>query len=274
MAVLALSGTLLSACTSTNLSPTGATTATRTPSPGTPAGSAASRNVYGALVFGGADRLLTNEYAHWNPTAPDAVSSPVWDMTSGSLFVRNGVGYSGRPDRRTVDARSTSGTNSAVFRLVTKNRTYKDVRFAMRFRLLRFTGGEASRDDWDGLHLWLRYHDETQMYVASLARRDGRTAVKRKDPGGESNGGTYTLLASAPAAVSLQEWHTAVVTARDITHEGRDAVRVTVEVDGATTLDVLDEGGTGTPLRTPGGVGVRADNCEFEFTDVVVGPPR
>jgi hypothetical protein len=27
-------------------------------------------------------RLVTNEYAYWNPSAPDAIKSPDWEMTS------------------------------------------------------------------------------------------------------------------------------------------------------------------------------------------------
>src|SRR4051794_34420913 len=30
--------------------------------------------------------LITNEYAYWNPSDPRAVQSPLWEMTSGSLF--------------------------------------------------------------------------------------------------------------------------------------------------------------------------------------------
>src|SRR5437762_3088405 len=40
--------------------------------------------------FSGPDRLLTNEFAYWNPDRPGAVQHSVWEMTSGSLFVRNG----------------------------------------------------------------------------------------------------------------------------------------------------------------------------------------
>lgn len=261
--------TLVGACTSADAPGSASSTE---PGADTSSGADGNRSVYGEFAFGGRDRLVTNEYAHWNPDAPDARKSPVWDMTSGSLFVRNTVGYSGRPDRRAVDAASAKGTNSAVFRLVTRNRTYGDARFSMRFRMLRFNPSGDQTDDWDGLHLWLRYQDETNMYIASVARRDHTATLKRKDPGGDANGGSYALLKSTRAAVSLDAWHTAVATIRNIQQDGKPAVELTLDIDGTRVLHAIDAGDQGGPLRRPGAVGIRADNLEFEFTDVRVGP--
>src|ERR1043166_249924 len=47
----------------------------------------------------GVRALVTNEYAYYNPTASGARSSQ-WVMTSGSLFARDGAGWSGVPDDR------------------------------------------------------------------------------------------------------------------------------------------------------------------------------
>ena len=52
----------------------------------------------------GPDRLITNEYAHWNPQTPGSRISKDWDVTSGSLFVHDGVAWSGEPDKATPDA--------------------------------------------------------------------------------------------------------------------------------------------------------------------------
>src|SRR4051794_8157100 len=46
----------------------------------------------------GRDRLVTNEFAHWNPRTPGTHVSRDWDVTSGSLFVHRGVAWTGVPD--------------------------------------------------------------------------------------------------------------------------------------------------------------------------------
>ncbi len=224
------------------------------------------RQVLSDFAPGDQDHLVTNEYAHWNSGAPDARTSRQWEMTSGSLFVRNKVAYSGRAERGEVDAASSKATNSAVFRLFTKQRTYDDVQFSLRFRMIGFARSGGPVDDWDGLHLWLRYRDQTQMYIASVARRDGTATLKRKDPGGSDNGGMYRLLTSTNAPLSMGEWHTALATIRTV----RLGVEFTLDVDGRRVLETIDSGSSGEPLRAAGAVGIRADNLEFEFTDVGV----
>lgn len=249
---------LLGACATTPTPSPEPPSRTRSAAPGDP------QPIYGKFIFPGRDRLVTNEYAHWNPDSPDARTSPDWDMTSGSLFLRGGVAYSGRPDRGHVDATSSQATNSAIFRLVTKSKAYENVSLSFRFRLLTYTG-QGPSDDWNGLHLWLRYQDPTSLYTVSVARRDGTVAFKRKDPGGPDNGGRYTLLASRSAGVSGGQWHTATATIRDV--EG--GVHFTLDIDGSRVLEATDDD---DPLRAPGGIGIRADNLEFEFADVTVSP--
>src|SRR5579884_3353308 len=46
----------------------------------------------------GAHHLITNEFALFNPGDPAAVSSPNWEMTSGSFFSVDGIGWTGVPD--------------------------------------------------------------------------------------------------------------------------------------------------------------------------------
>ncbi len=211
----------------------------------------------------GPDRLVTNEFAYWNGHDSRRVSSPVWEMTSGSLFVRGGVGYSGVPDTRPVDPRSEEGTNSAVFRLSSREHNYQDVTVTLRMRLLRFT--DTGSHEWDGVHVWLRYRSEERLYVASVARRDGTVVVKRKDPGGPSNGGTYRTLGQQAHRSSLNDWHTVVVSIRNQTAQ---KVAVTITLDGSLILSAVDDGRQGKPLLTPGAIGIRADNAEFELADI------
>src|SRR5438270_13153385 len=46
--------------------------------------------------FAGPNGLVTNEYATEHPGA--GANSPTWMVTSGSLFRRDGLGWSGPPD--------------------------------------------------------------------------------------------------------------------------------------------------------------------------------
>ncbi|MEO5873767.1 MAG: ricin-type beta-trefoil lectin domain protein, partial [Streptosporangiaceae bacterium] len=61
-------------------------------------------------AFAGADRLLTNSYANWNPADPQAARSPNWELTTGTMFIRHGVGWSGVPDATEPDVDSRSAT--------------------------------------------------------------------------------------------------------------------------------------------------------------------
>src|SRR5438270_414667 len=89
------------------------------------AGSASGGSVRGAkLLFAdrftranGPNNLITNEYAFRNPTDVKAVRSTKWETTSGSLFVKRGVGWTGVPDGCKPDRYSQTCNDSAVFRL-------------------------------------------------------------------------------------------------------------------------------------------------------------
>src|SRR3990167_777867 len=69
-----------------------------------------------------AAQLVTNEFAHWNPNNKLAIKLAEWDMDSGSLFLKDGKYWTGPIDDKTPNYNSTTGTNSAVFRLVNKIR--------------------------------------------------------------------------------------------------------------------------------------------------------
>src|SRR4051812_1966306 len=81
----------------------------------------------------GPDRLVTNEVAHWNPDDPQARRSPDWDVTSGSLYVRDSVGWTGRPDDSAApNPGSTNGTGSSVFRMSTWRHDFAAVTVTLR----------------------------------------------------------------------------------------------------------------------------------------------
>jgi hypothetical protein len=226
----------------------------------------------GALLvdaFDGADGLVTNEYAHWNPGAKDAVKSDVWALTSGSLLRRNSMGWTGVPDDRAPDATSSTGTNSAVFRLITHRDDFGDV--AVSFALVHHgfvTTDSTPAVAWDGVHVLLRYQSEESLYYVSVNRRDGAIVIKKKVPGGPSNGGTYHTLASGKAAFTVgavQRVEATVMTEAD----GSVTISL-VGSDGRTLLRASDTGVGGPPITAAGRIGIRGDNSELSLDDLTV----
>src|SRR5581483_11105351 len=109
------------------------------------AGAAQAGGGAGKLLFAdsfahanGPNDLVTNAWALWNSGKPQAVVSKRWQMTAGSLFSRDGVGWTGVPDGcGGADARSQACTESAVFRLNTARSDFGDVSLSVRIRLNR-----------------------------------------------------------------------------------------------------------------------------------------
>lgn len=207
-------------------------------------------------------RLVTNEYAYWNPGAADALVSPDWELTSGSLFTRDSVAWTGPPDDINPNATSTNGTHSAIFRLTTKRADFGNVAVSFRLRVLDFTQTPSTPpSDWDGVHVFLHYQSQTSLYYASISRRDGTVAVKKKVPGGPSNDGTYYQLASAAHAFPLDVWHDVKASVAS-NNDGSVTIRL---YDGnVQILKAIDTGTGGQPIRKKGKVGIRGDNAEFE----------
>ncbi|UIX29796.1 hypothetical protein [Streptomyces sp. GQFP] len=212
--------------------------------------------------------LVTNEFAYWHPDAPGARHSPDWTMTSGSLFGLDGAGWSGRPDGERPDAESSKATDSAVFRLASRRRDFGGTRVTLRLRVDDLiTTDRTPAHAYDGVHLWLRFHSEQECYAVSMARRDGEVAVKRKTPGGPSNGGTYVTLAVSRAELPQDTWVDVLATVTDLPDR---RVRITLDLAGRRVLDVTDEAPGG--LIRPGGVGIRGDNAAFRFRDFTARP--
>lgn len=218
--------------------------------------------------FAGPDRLLANEYGFYNPDAPGAVRSRTWELTSGSAFVDAGSGWTGRPDARAPDPASRRSTNSDVFRMRTVRDDFADVSVDLRLRVERYRGPHPSTA-WDGVHLLVRYRSERWLYLVSVQRRDGTVAIKKKVPGGATNGGRYYTLAARRAPLPIARWHRVSVRVRDAS-EG--AVDLLLLVDGEAVLRARDRGVGGRPLRGPGRLALRGDRCEFRMDDIVVRP--
>jgi hypothetical protein len=214
--------------------------------------------------------LITNEYAYWNPTDPKSVASAKWQLDSGSLFSDGSSGWTGIPNSGTPNALSTNVNNSTIFRLVTKQSDFGDV--SVSFDLLNQGLSSTSATpaaDWDGLHIFLRYQSEYNLYYASINRRDNTVVIKKKVPGGPSNGGTYYALNSYSShPVPYKSWQKIRATVKN---NADGSVTIKLYADDVLVSSATDNGTIGgAPIRTPGKVGVRGDNANLKFKNFVV----
>lgn len=215
----------------------------------------------------GTQRLVTNEYAYWNPRLP-RISSPLWEMTSGSLFSRrttSGAAYwTGAVDDRAPNVYSSRGTNSAIFRLTTRARDFRNTTVATRLTVNRLGSTRSTPAvAWDGVHLFVRYRSEEHLYYASVARRDGVLVIKKKCPGGPSNGGSYHTLAERGGyRIPYNRWR--YVAASAVTYS-TGAVGLNIYLGGRLVLRATDRGAGCAPITGAGRVGIRGDNAAFHF---------
>jgi hypothetical protein len=205
-------------------------------------------------------RLVTNEFAYWNPDAP-AARDDHWEVTGGSLFAYDDLLWSGRPDTSPPDQDSAPHTGSSVFRALVGTPRSGPVIATLDLRVADLPAySDSPANDWDGLHVFIRYQDEASLYYVSVLRRDGAIVVKKKVPDGPSNDGTYhTLAERADAGATVGTWHHVRIT---VTDDSTGFARITVEIDGEPALDAVDDGVGGPPIRF-GRTGLRGDNAEF-----------
>ncbi|MET8095830.1 hypothetical protein ABZV29_05050 [Streptomyces sp. NPDC005236] len=213
----------------------------------------------------GPDGLITNEWAFRNPRGPRAHESSDWVTTSGSLFATGGLGWTGRPDAGETGPDSGAINDSAVFRLVSRRRNFGPVTVSFKVRLRQpITTARTPEQDWDGGHVWLRYHSPQELYALSFRRRDGAVVIKRKVPSHDAaavEGGDYTTIAEGSHAISYGDWHLVEAHAVNVF----SGVRLRLAIDGKEVLHTVDR--TPGPLAAPGGVGLRVDNSELWFGD-------
>lgn len=215
--------------------------------------------------------LVTNEFAYYNPGNRQAVRSPIWIVTSGSLFARDNAGWTGVPDRGTTGPRSATANDSSVFRAVTQRNDFQNVTVSFGLLVQRFVsaaGGPAP--GWQGVHVFLRYQNPALLYVVSVDRRDGVIVIKKKVPGGPVDGGTYYTLATASGGGVTGRWEQVRASVANI---GAEGVQIRVWLNGRPRLQAVDHGvGDVAPILQPGRVGLRGDYTEFEFDHFTVSP--
>lgn len=200
--------------------------------------------------------------------APDqapAAGEP-WEMTSGTLFRAEDTGWSGVPD----SGRAEGSNGSAVFRMVSRNREFRDIDMTVALRVDALVDTERTpAQDYDGAHIWVRYRSEAELYAVSVDRRDATMIIKKKCAGGDTNGGTYYDLSESvrDAPIPWGQWQRIVVTVRD---QPDGSVVIDASRDGRSVRAV--DNGVGCPAITGGGVGVRGDNAELRLGGVIVAP--
>lgn len=218
------------------------------------------------------DGLVTNEYSTWNPTHADASLSPVWEMTSGSLFAQGGTGWTGKPDGcSTSSPASEPCTASDVFRLNTKRHDFGNVTVSLDLRDNYLTSSSRTpAQNWDGVHVWLHYQSEYKLYYASFNRRDGRIVIKKKCEGGSENGGTYYELGPGEASgypIPFGAWQHLAASVQD---NPDGSVTIAMWRDGTKLLAATDTGVGCAPITAAGSVGVRGDNADFNIDNFTV----
>ena len=221
-----------------------------------------------SVTFPHGKKLITNERAYYDPHAAGARLSPVWMVTSGSLFSDDGSGWTGIPDGVSPNVTSSNGTDSAVFRVVTRRSDFDDVSVAFQLWIAGLvTTPRTPAQSYDGVHVFLRYQNQTHLYVVSVYRRDGVVAVKEKIPGGPVNGGTYFTLGEARYRMPLKRWVSVNVS---IVTLANDEVHIELFINGDKVLSAISTRSRAAPILAAGRVGLRGDNCQFFFRDFTV----
>jgi hypothetical protein len=217
--------------------------------------------------------LVTNEFAYFNPGNRAAVRSPIWLVTSGSLYARDGSGWTGVPDVGQTGPKSANATDSSVFRAVTRRADFQNVTVSFGLLVQRFLSAQnGPTPGWEGVHVFLGYQSPIRLYVVSVDRSDGVIVVKKKVPGGPApvDGGTYYTLASARGTNFSGRWEQVQVS---LVNNGTEGVAIRLWLDGRLRLQATDNGvGDVPPITQPGRVGLRGDYTEFEFRHFTVSP--
>lgn len=217
-------------------------------------------------LFLGPDGLITNEYAANNPQDPAIVKSPDWVVTSGSWFRKLVTAWSGAPDSTFPNAKSTNGTDSRTFRVITRRHDFGDVAVSFGLKINSLTSdAKTPAQAYDGIHIFSRYQSQYNLYVASVYRRDMNTAIKLKCPGGPDgpHGTYYDLVPYGKTTMAPGAWHQVELRTQNW---GADTIRLQLWINGVLNLEAIDNGKNHVcpQIMMSGCVGIRGDNCDFQ----------
>lgn len=212
--------------------------------------------------FNDRDGIISNEFSYWHANKACPYSSPLWNITSGTLFAKNGVGYSGNPTKQTSSiCNSNIATNSAVFTMDTKQNDFENVKISLDYKLGAHSISTDTGNSYDGLHLLLGEKDTQNTYTVSLFRWDSVAVIKKKVAG------NYFNLANEKTTQSnsLNTWHHA-----DIYFTTNDtSVKIEENIDGNTTVSSIDKNSYGESYKN-GAVGIQGNNTEFYIKNFTI----
>ena len=124
------------------------------------------------------------------------------------------------------------GNGSAVFRMVSVERGFDNVDVSVTLRVDQMVSTKRTPEqDFDGVHIWVRYQSDRQLYAVSVDRRDDTMIIKKKCAGGTDNGGTYYDLNSfvTNAPIPFGQWQNVAVAVRN---QPDGSVKITATRDG------------------------------------------
>jgi hypothetical protein len=220
--------------------------------------------------FNGPDRIFTNAASFYSKSCPYV--SPNWEMTSGTLLIKNGIGYSGIPTSETTSTcNSQSATNSSVFRLNTVRKDFLNVRVALDYDVVKHGGANAQQNAFDGVHIWLGYQDEYNLYAATIFRWDQTFVTKKKVATSKvsckdvSNGGCYFNISPEvknSTVMKTNTWHHADIVYSS--NPSNESVTIQTYIDGKLVNTGIDNHIASSTFPA-GALGIRGDDTEFYF---------
>ncbi len=238
--------------------------------------------------------LITNEYAYYNQQDSTSKLSQNWQMTSGSLFARNGYYWTGNSDSCDApNANSTNCNNSEVFRLNSTRQFAGNINVSLSLIQNKDIHNTNCNDDdscWHGTHIWLRYLSQYNLYYVSVNRADGQVVIKRKVPCGDDNSGTYFVLGDYLKHDFKSSTWNSYSTTIQTNSDGSVTIKLfDNSISKVNPIDTAtDRGGTNPnwstsckvsgkysstlypPITQTGSIGLRGDYSNFEFTNLVV----
>ena len=197
-----------------------------------------------------------------------------WYVNSGTLHLRPGFGWTGDL--------SDPMENSQVFRLLANPDKPLPKDYEVHFRIKVNRVCSEKPEDWHGVHVFLRYRDQFNLYYASIFRADGRIVIKKKLESrdhraeGTENGGYYYPLSpytQISNPLGKPGWHNVAVGIQGTPAE------IWMKIDGQEVLRAKDSEKIGDPSLTAarppllieeGTTGLRGDYTDFEFSSFEV----